>query len=68
MSERSYDDWYTMDGVHHFDLDNDPQRLLSIMLKPDGSVVFAAYVNGRKFSGNAMAPEFRHAIKALAEE
>jgi len=63
-------DWYTRKdtGTHHFDLDDDPQRQLSIMLRRDGTVGFAVYAEGQKFHGDAASPEFWQALAALTQQ
>jgi len=61
-------EWYTNPdtGSHCVDWDGDPKRQLSILLKNDGSVGFAAYAYGQRFHGDAMSEDFWHALAALA--
>lgn len=62
----SGDAYVSEQGSVTVDWDDDPQRQLSIMVKRDGSVSFAAYANGQRFSGDAKSPEFWRALSALA--
>ena len=48
------------------DWDDDPKRQLSIMVRPDGRVLFAAYVNSEKFHGGIKTPVFWDALRALS--
>lgn len=61
------DDWYTLEsGSIAVDWDHDLSRQLSIILKKDGSVAYAANVNGKKMHGpNAMTPEFYDVLREL---
>lgn len=59
-------DWYKNEdsGSYVVDWDADPQRQLSIMLKPDGKVAYAVYVEGKRFHGpDAMNTGFMEAIR-----
>lgn len=61
-------DWYTVEhtGTHIFDLDDDRERLLSILLHSNGDVGFAARVEGvGSWQGKATDPVFREALAAL---
>jgi len=61
--EAEHDDWYTDPdtGTHVLDLDDNPNRQLSIMLKSDGRAVFSAYLDGEKIVG-AVSEDFRDAV------
>lgn len=56
-------DWYTDPdtGTHVLDLDDNPNQQVSIMLKPDGSATFAAYLDGEKIVG-AVTDDFRDVV------
>lgn len=59
-------DWYISEsGSYVVDWDEDPNRQLSIMLKPDGTVAFAIYANGERIHGNAMSQEFWRGLRLL---
>lgn len=63
-------DWYTVEhtGTHIFDLDDDRERLLSILLHSNGDVGFAARVEGvGGWQGKATDPVFREALAALGD-
>ena len=63
-------DWYTDNdtGTHIFDLDDDSDRLLSILLQCNGKVGFAIRVEGvGSWCGNATDPIFRTALAALGQ-
>lgn len=64
-------DWYededTGSRIVDFDFVSDHSRQLSLILKANGEVAYAAYINGTRMNGaDAMTPEFYSAIRMLA--
>lgn len=64
-------DWYededTGSIIVDFDFVSDHSRQLSLILKANGEVAYAAYINGTRMNGaDAMTPEFYSAIRMLA--
>jgi hypothetical protein len=62
-------DWYTRTdtGSVCIDWDADPKRQLSLICKRDGTVGFAAYIDGERVRGpDAMVPEFFDVLRRLA--
>ena len=60
-------DAYVVDsGATCIDWDEDPKNQLSIILKKDGTVAYAAYYHGQQSWGNAKGPKFMAALLQFA--
>lgn len=64
------DDWYTTEsGSLAVDWSHDLSRQLSLILKKDGTVAYAAFIDGKKLHGaNAMTPEFYDVLRELVAQ
>lgn len=61
-------DWYTDpdSGSHIVDISTDGNRQLALILKPDRTIRFAAYVDGVRTVGDAMGESFVETVRSWA--